>query len=139
MLLRRLAILVVASFSLFSGRSFAQCPAPGSIAVRAALLQWYPKTCGTRPWGVAFDGTNIWVTNWYGNNVTKLQASTGTVLGNYPTANQGHGIAFDGTYIWVATAGNLVKILASTGEPGEFCGLRWHKHLACGLRREHSD
>jgi hypothetical protein len=39
MLLRRLAILVMASFSLFSGSTFAQCLAPGSIAARAALLQ----------------------------------------------------------------------------------------------------
>jgi DNA-binding beta-propeller fold protein YncE len=30
---------------------------------------------------VAFDGTNIWVANTHSNNVTKLLASTGTVVG----------------------------------------------------------
>src|SRR5271169_4264357 len=41
---------------------------PGSItpgAMNAALLRWYSQTypAGTSPFGVAFDGTYIWVTN----------------------------------------------------------------------------
>lgn len=39
-------------------------------------------TVGTEPANVAFDGANIWVTNWVtnfgSNNVTKLRASDGT-------------------------------------------------------------
>ncbi len=29
-------------------------------------------TAGTNPWGVAFDGANIWVTNNTSNNVNKM-------------------------------------------------------------------
>ena len=32
---------------------------------------------GSRPWGIAFDGTNIWVTNFYSNTVTKFRARDG--------------------------------------------------------------
>ena len=57
---------------------------------------------GNNPEGVAFDGTNIWVTNWGSFSVTKLLASTGALQGTYTTdIGQAMGIAFDGTNIWI--------------------------------------
>ncbi len=44
-----------------------------------ALLRWYEAahadtsfTVGNAPWGVAFDGANIWVANWGDDTVSKL-------------------------------------------------------------------
>jgi YVTN family beta-propeller protein len=59
-------------------------------------------SAGTNPNAVAFDGTNIWVTNRGSSTVTKLLASTGAVVGTYSVGNLPIGIAFDGTNIWVA-------------------------------------
>jgi DNA-binding beta-propeller fold protein YncE len=49
--------------------------------------------------------------------VTKLQASDGKVLGNYPVGSGPGGIAFDGQNIWVANSGdnNVTKLRASDG------------------------
>jgi DNA-binding beta-propeller fold protein YncE len=49
-----------------------------------------------------FDGANIWVANSGSNNVTKLRASDGTLLGTFATGNSPARIAFDGANIWVA-------------------------------------
>jgi DNA-binding beta-propeller fold protein YncE len=60
---------------------------------------------------VAFDGANIWVTNYAlgsGNTVTKLRASDGTVLGTFtvgPVNSAPRGVAFDGANIWVTNVG----------------------------------
>jgi DNA-binding beta-propeller fold protein YncE len=43
---------------------------------------------GSRPWGIAFDGADIWVTNEGSNNVTKLRASDGTNLGAFAFDNE---------------------------------------------------
>jgi hypothetical protein len=85
---------------------------------RAALLQWYPQTfaVGGSPFGVAFDGTNIWVANGGSSTVTKLLASTGAVVGSYSVGSAPYGVAFDGTNIWVTGFyGTVTKLLASTG------------------------
>ena len=34
-------------------------------------------------YGIAFDGVNIWVANYGSNNVSKLRASDGALLGTY--------------------------------------------------------
>jgi hypothetical protein len=90
-----------------------------NVAMNAALLRWYPQTfsVGTSPAGVAFDGTNIWVTNSGSNNVTELLASTGALVGTYSVGTSPAGVAFDGTNIWVANNGsnNVTELLASTG------------------------
>jgi uncharacterized protein (TIGR03437 family) len=72
---------------------------------------------GEDPVGIAFDGVNIWVTNFGDSTVTKLLASTGARLGTYPTGAGPYAAAFDGTNIWVSNLdGNSVtKLLASTG------------------------
>jgi DNA-binding beta-propeller fold protein YncE len=38
---------------------------------------------GTVPFALAFDGANMWVANQGSNNVTKLLASTGAIVGTY--------------------------------------------------------
>ncbi len=71
-----------------------------------ALLRWdllnrsFPV--GDVPFGVAFDGANIWVTNEVGDNVTKLRAFDGAHLGTFPVGIGPQGVAFDGANIWVA-------------------------------------
>src|SRR5690242_13521677 len=55
-----------------------------------AILRWYPANqaatfaVGAGPGQIAFDGSNMWVTNSSANTVTKLQASDGKSLGNFP-------------------------------------------------------
>jgi YVTN family beta-propeller protein len=50
---------------------------------------------------VAFDGTNIWVTNLGSNTVSKLRASDGANLGTVAVGLGPQFIAFDGAHIWV--------------------------------------
>jgi DNA-binding beta-propeller fold protein YncE len=77
-----------------------------------AILRWYSANRTTRfpvgvgPFGVAFDGANIWVTNLTSNNVTKLQASDGRVLGTFAVGMNPDSVAFDGANIWVANTGS---------------------------------
>lgn len=63
------------------------------------------KTLGTFPVpaaiGVAFDGDDIWVTDYLGL-VYKLRAKDGKILGSFQVGNGPIGIAFDGTNVWVA-------------------------------------
>ena len=63
---------------------------------------------GTIPYGVAFDGTNVSVTNAGNNTVSKINPN-GTAPGtpiNDLTGNSPGGVAIDGTNIWVANAGS---------------------------------
>jgi YVTN family beta-propeller protein len=57
-------------------------------------------------YGIAFDGTNVWVTNNGSNTVSKIQPSTMTVLATYSTGSQPYGIVFDGTTMWVSNQGS---------------------------------
>jgi uncharacterized protein (TIGR03437 family) len=79
----------------------------------------WPTGGSSEPKGVVFDGTNIWVANFFTNNVTKLLASTGAILGTYSVGANNYpvGLAFDGSNIWVTNQGSntVTKLLASTG------------------------
>src|SRR6267378_2947965 len=68
------------------------------------------------PAGLAFDGTNIWVSEITGNSVAKI-AGNGTVRGTFPVAAAPLGLTFDGANIWVASVGSstLTKLRASDG------------------------
>jgi len=63
---------------------------------------------GSDPVGVAFDGANIWVTNLFGHNVTKVRVSDGAVQGTFSVGTSPAGIAFDGANIWVTTGDDTV-------------------------------
>src|SRR3989338_6431574 len=87
------------------------------------LKRWYEATThsssaftvGFYPYGATFDGDNIWVANSGSNNITKLRASDGTILGTYAVGFYPDGVAFDGANIWVANSGsnNVTKLRAS--------------------------
>jgi hypothetical protein len=53
--------------------------------LKIALLKWYQANVATRfpvgrqPYGLAFDGANIWAGNALDDTVTKLRAADGTV------------------------------------------------------------
>jgi len=73
-------------------------------------------TVGASNRSIAFDGTNIWVTNNTPSNVSKIVESTGAVSGPY-ASGAGVGIAFDGTNIWTCnySTNNLHKVDITTG------------------------
>src|SRR5579872_4987180 len=78
----------------------------GGNPLKIALLKWYQanlvptyfnvgKTQNSNPYGLAFDGSNVWSANSEGT-VTKLRASDGAVLDNFDVGGVPTGIAFDG-------------------------------------------
>jgi hypothetical protein len=83
-------------------------PTPGQLAT----LHWYAANqstafaVGKSPSAVAFDGANIWVANSGSNNVAKLRAGDGSVLGTFAVGSAPVGVAFDGASIWVANSGS---------------------------------
>jgi YVTN family beta-propeller protein len=70
-------------------------------------------TVGSQPEAIAFDGTNIWVTNINGV-LSKIVPATGVVT--TPVTGRGFltGIAFDGTNLWVGDATNSAVLQIST-------------------------
>jgi YVTN family beta-propeller protein len=69
---------------------------------------------GDGPFGVAFDGSTVWVSNYFSQNVTRL-AADGKVIGTYATGDGASGILFDGDSVWVANNGsNSVSRLRAT-------------------------
>ena len=80
---------------------------------KIAQLQWYGDpgaaatyATGTNPYGVAFDGTNIWITNINSNTVSKMNPADGTKVDYTTTGTNPIGVAFDGTNIWIANNGS---------------------------------
>jgi len=97
---------------------------PAFNPLQVALLRWYQAnqtenqfTVGSNPYGIAFDGANIWVTNCNSNTLTELRASDGTNLGTFTVGDVPFGIAFDGANIWVTNNGSntVTKLRASDG------------------------
>lgn len=77
------------------------------------------NSSGSSPYGIAFDGTNIWETNNASNTLGIINATTGALVASlgglgYPFS-QPRGVVFDGIYIWVANYGNntVSKVRAS--------------------------
>jgi hypothetical protein len=95
----------------------------GQNPLQIAMLRWYSVNegwldypTGTGPNRVAFDGANIWVTNYASNNVTKLRAIDGANLGTSSVFTP-QDLAFDGAYLWVVSSGSnsVVKVRAIDG------------------------
>jgi DNA-binding beta-propeller fold protein YncE len=87
-----------------------------------ATLQWWGANLAggsyafNVPYGEAFDGSHIWVTNYLGSSVTELNASDGswirTLSGGSYGFNAPFGMAFDGSHMWVTNYyGNSVTEL----------------------------
>ena len=95
--------------------------------LQIALLRWYEANQSDitypagalTPWGICFDGANIWVTDarYDSRTVSKLRASDGASLGTYMAGNYPMGICFDGANIWVAdlVQADVTKLRASDG------------------------
>src|ERR1700675_1764375 len=106
-----------------SGAPAASGGAPPSNPLKVALLKWYKADLaaqflvGSQPYGVAFDGANIWTANLGSNTVTKLRACDGAVLGTFNVGSQAVGVTFDGANVCVSNSGNgtVTKLRASDG------------------------
>lgn len=72
---------------------------------------------GRGPFGLASDGANIWVTNYFGKSMTQLRASDGVTLGTYSVGNGAAGMAFDGDSLWVVNNGDntIMKLSPANG------------------------
>src|SRR5438132_13317344 len=91
----RLAVLSVLAVSLLPASTPVQVTPSIGVTnstknpLQIAILHWYDAnqtttfTVGTEPIGVAFDGANMWVANVASNNVSKLRASDGKLLGTF--------------------------------------------------------
>jgi DNA-binding beta-propeller fold protein YncE len=80
-----------------------------------ASIETFPV--GPQPWGLTTDGDNIWVTSTGSDNVTKLRASDGTILGTFPAGGPSLYATFDGANIWVShfLDSTVTKLRASDG------------------------
>src|ERR1017187_6728285 len=98
-------------------------PAAPLNPLKIAQLHWYLANLsakfpiGNQPYGLCFDGANIWSANLNGNTVSKLRAADGAPLGTFKVGNQPYGLCFDGANIWSANLnGNTVsKLRAADG------------------------
>jgi len=70
---------------------------------------------GGQPFGIAFDGADMWVVNQGDGTVSKLRASDGTVLGTFTVGGSPYGVAFDGANVWVTGMPELFELRASDG------------------------
>lgn len=95
--------------------------------LRIALLRWYRantttsftvgNTQNSNPYGIAFDGANIWTANNGDGTVSKLRASDGAPLGTFAVAGAPNFLVFDGANVWVTASPNTVsKLRASDGK-----------------------
>jgi len=53
---------------------------------------------------VAYDGTNIYVTNYGSNNVSVIDPATNTVTATITVGTDPNGVAYDGTNIYVTNS-----------------------------------
>lgn len=74
-------------------------------------------TVGRGPFGLTSDGSYIWVTNYTDGTVSKLQMSTGAVVGTYAVGSHPRGVTLWASSVWVANEGsnNVTKLDISTG------------------------
>src|SRR6202035_3883971 len=75
---------------------------------KIAQLHWYVANLsspyfdvGSQPYGLCFDGANLWAANFGGNTVTKVRANDGAVLGTFTVGSQPYGVTYDGASVWV--------------------------------------
>ena len=95
--------------------------------LKIAQLKWYQanlttsftvgKTKNSNPYGIAFDGANMWTANAGEGTVSKLRASDGAPLGTFTVGGQPNFLLFDGSNVWVTVSPNTVsKLRASDGK-----------------------
>ena len=95
-------------------------PARAPISpAQAARLAWFSGVNATvavpNPVGIAYDGTNLWVSSGAAGHLIRLDPSTNTVTATIPVGTSPGAVAFDGTDIWVTLGtDNVAKIDPST-------------------------
>ena len=119
-----LAILAMASLSPSQEPKAASGAAPAvagggvppvSDRPKLDLLKWAganPKTgfaVGQQPYGIAFDGANMWVANFGSNTVSKLRVKDGATLSTIKVGTQPLGVTFDGSNVWVTSQVELSR------------------------------
>jgi hypothetical protein len=88
----------------------------GVVAI--LMLCGSSRAQGSDPRALVSDGQkNIWIANYGSNTVTKLNGTTGAVIGNYAVGTQPVSLAVTGNYLFVANYGssNVTKLYWSTG------------------------
>ena len=73
----------------------------------------------SNPWGLTYDGTYIWVSNYGNGTVVKFNPANGDIAGTYSSYGTGpKGITWDGAHIWVvnSTSDTVVEINPSNGD-----------------------
>src|SRR5689334_561748 len=129
-----LLVAITAAMGLMLLGGFSVLPANAQQLDEPALIQSFPV--GNGPVYLAFDGANIWCTNFDDNTVTKLRASDGVIQGTFPVGDFPLFLTFDGANIWVANSSGsptVTKLRASDGEllgtfsagPSNPSGIAW--------------
>ena len=69
----------------------------------------------------SYDGTYIWVINFFEETVSKINPATDTRI-DYPTGAQPRGIEFDGTSIWITNGhdGTVSRMDPATGTTTDY-------------------
>ena len=68
------------------------------------------------PYGIAFDGSNIWTTGFSDNIVSGFHIRNGAFLHTFAVGEGPDYILFDGTSLWVSNAGsNTLSKITRTG------------------------
>jgi hypothetical protein len=57
-------------------------------------------TVGSSPFAVAFDGDNMWISNFNTGKVTKVRANDGFTLGTFTVGGGPTTLAYDGADMW---------------------------------------
>jgi len=94
--------------------------AGSSAKCRFAGRHW--DTGWANPYGIVYDGTNIWVGNEDGNNVVVFDGVTGKgIIKTIPVGTYPRYLAFDGAFIWVANQDSVSvsKLMASNNPFGD--------------------
>jgi hypothetical protein len=75
-------------------------------------------TVGSGPWGLAFDGTYVWVSNYNSNDMYKVPQSGSPIHVPLTNCMLPLGVAFDKQFIWVActNSGTVQQLTAAGGQ-----------------------
>ncbi|MDE4542252.1 hypothetical protein [Thermoanaerobacterium sp. R66] len=80
---------------------------------------WYSfSSPDSWPYGLAWDGTNLWLTGFNTQKIYKLNPSTGAVISSFSSPDSWpYGLAWDGTNLWLAGVNTqkIYKLNPSTG------------------------
>ena len=73
---------------------------------------------GSSPFGLAFTGQTIWISEQNGNSLTAVDPTTRAVVNTVPIEGRPGALAFDGRYLWVAMEDQdrLLQLDPATGQ-----------------------